>query len=100
MTSIHDNKEVNRHNAQKIYYEGAAQADVNKAFAYAKAEGYKVIARELNIPEPMVLYQIDALTNMWRKNNADVNLIGGDMAEVFKMITAFKNIQDGPKKLT
>ncbi|NTV16576.1 MAG: hypothetical protein HGB09_03910 [Chlorobiaceae bacterium] len=93
------NKEVNRHNAQKIFFEGAAHAEVNKAFAYAKAEGYKVIAKELNISESVVLYQIDALTNMWRNNNADVNLIGSDMADVFKMITAFKNIQDQPKQL-
>ncbi len=86
------NKEVNKNNAQKIYYEGLAEAEVHKAFQYAKTEGYKVIARELNIPEPSVIYQIDTLANMWRKNNADINLYSGDMAEVFKMVTAFSKI--------
>ncbi len=86
------NKEINRNNAQKIYFEGVAQADVHKAFQFAKAEGYKTIARELNIPEAVVVYQIDTLANMWRRNNADVSLIGGDMAEVFKMVTAFAKL--------
>jgi regulator of protease activity HflC (stomatin/prohibitin superfamily) len=91
------NKEVNKNNAQKIYYEGLAEAEVHKAFQFAKAEGYKIIAKELNIPEPVVIYQIDALTNMWRKNNADVNLYSGDMSEVFKMVTAFTKISNNNK---
>jgi regulator of protease activity HflC (stomatin/prohibitin superfamily) len=86
------NLEVNRNNAQKRYFEGLADAEVHKAFQYAKAEGYKTIARELNVPEAVVIYQIEMLANMWRKNNADVNLFAGDMGEVFRMITSFAKL--------
>jgi len=91
------NKEVNKNNSQKIYYDGLAEAEVHKAFQFAKAEGYKVIARELNISEPAVVYQIDTLANMWRKNNADINLYSGDMGEIFKMVTAFSKISNNNK---
>jgi len=36
---------------------------------------------------------------MWRKNNADVKLYGADMAEVFKMVTAFARISGDHGKL-
>lgn len=91
------NKEVNKNNAQKIMYEGLAHADVHKAFQYARAEGFKIIARELNISEPVVIYQLDTLANMWRKNNTGINLFSGDMAEVFKMVTAFAKVIDDKK---
>lgn len=85
------NKEVNKNNAQKIYYEGLAEADVYKALQYAKAEGYKKIAEELNIPEAKVLYQIDAITNVFQKGNNDFIFSGGEQGELFKMIaTIFK----------
>ena len=86
------NMEVNRNNAQKRYFEGLAEAEVHKAFQFAKAEGYKAIAKELGVTEPVVLYQVETLANMWRKNNADVNLYAGDMGDVFRMITTFAKL--------
>jgi len=52
------NKEVNKNNAQKIYYEGLAGAEVHKAFQFAKAEGYKIIAKELNIPDHLKITRL------------------------------------------
>jgi regulator of protease activity HflC (stomatin/prohibitin superfamily) len=86
------NVEVNKNNAKKRFFEGEAAADVHLAFQYAKAEGYKVIAEKLGISEAAALYQVDTLANMWRKNNADVNLIGSDLGEVFKLVTSFTQI--------
>ncbi len=91
------NIEINKNNAQKIFYDGLAQAEVHKAFQYAKAEGYKIIAEKLNIPEPVVIFQIDTLANIWRNNNADLNLFGGGMSDVFKMITSFAKLGNDNK---
>jgi len=91
------NLETNRNNAQQRLFEGQAAAEVHKAFQYAKAEGYKTIARELGVDEPVVLFQIETLANMWRRNNADINLYGGELGEVFKMVTAFSRIVDASK---
>lgn len=95
VTTAQINQKANEYNAKKILYEGEARADVHKAFQYAKAEGYKIIAKKLNIAEPVIVYQIDKLAEMWTRNNADVNLYAGDMAEVFKMVTAFTKITSG-----
>jgi regulator of protease activity HflC (stomatin/prohibitin superfamily) len=86
------NMEVDRYNSQKIFFEGSAKAEVEKALQYAKAEGYKKISQELGIDESIVLFQIDALAQLWKNNNTDIHLFSGDMSEIFKMVTAFSKI--------
>ncbi len=77
---------ANRNNAQKILFDGAAEAEVSKMFQYAKAEGIKRIAAELGIDDKAALYQIDTLANVWRKSKSDLNLYGSDFQQLFGII--------------
>jgi len=94
------NTTVHKNNAQKIYYEGLASAEVSKAFQYAKAQGLKKISEELGIDETLTIYQIDTLSNVWKKSNTDVNLYGGNLTELFGLIiSAYKADSNKTKDL-
>jgi len=81
----------NKNNATKIYYDGAAEAEVHKMFQFAKAEGIKEIAKKLGVDDLTAIYQIETLANVWRKSNADLNLYGNDVQQLFGMLmTVYK----------
>lgn len=76
---------ANKNNAQKILFDGAAEAEVHKMFQFAKAEGIKEIAAKLGVDDKAAIYQIETLANVWRKSNADLNLYGSDVQQLFGM---------------
>lgn len=78
---------ANKNNAQKILFDGAAEAEVHKMFQFAKAEGIKEIAAKLGVDDKAAIYQIETLANVWRKSNADLNLYGSDVQQLFGMLT-------------
>lgn len=92
------NMEVNRNNAHKRIYDGMADAEVERLFKIAKADGLNEIAKRLGITNKEALYQVDALASMWRRNNADVNLFGSGLGDMFKTILELGG-QNGQKKL-
>ncbi len=79
----------NRNNAQKIIFDGSAEAQVHKMFQYAKAEGIREIADKLGVDDKTAIYQIETLANVWRKSNADLNLYGNDVQQLFGMLMSF-----------
>jgi regulator of protease activity HflC (stomatin/prohibitin superfamily) len=92
---------ANKNNAQKILFDGAAEAEVHKMFQFAKAEGIKEIAAKLGVDDKAAIYQIETLANVWRKSNADLNLYGSDVQQLFGMLTTlYKSKVDGNNNLT
>lgn len=91
---------ANKNNAQKILFDGAAEAEVHKMFQFAKAEGIKEIAAKLGVDDKAAIYQIETLANVWRKSNADLNLYGSDVQQLFGMLTTlYKSKIDGNNNL-
>jgi len=86
----------NRNDAQKIYYDGAAEAEVHKMFQYAKAEGIREIAEKLGVDDKSAIYQIETLANVWRKSNADLNLYGSDVQQLFGMLMSVYKDKENP----
>ena len=82
------NIESNKNNAQKIIFDGAAEAKVHEMFQFAKAEGIKEIANKLGVDDKAAIYQIETLANVWRKSNADLSLYGSDIQQLFGMLTS------------
>jgi len=74
-TSVSVSAITNINNAQKIAINGAAEAEVHKE-----------IASKLGIDDKAAIYQVETLANVWRKSNADLNLYGNDVQQLFGML--------------
>lgn len=84
-----------KNKAQAQLYYGLTEAEIEKAFLYARAQGYKKIAQELNVADPIVILQIDTLSKMWKAKQANLSLYGGTLGDVFKAVTMLGQAMKG-----
>lgn len=79
---------------QKRILEGMGTSEALTILQFGKAEGYKELAKELNIEDAAALYKIDALVEAIKTNRStDISLIGEDVGDVVKILTALKSIE-------
>lgn len=78
--------------AEKIKREfiGIGDAKAMELMLFAKASGYKEIAKKLNMESGQTLIYVDLISNVL--SGAKLNFIGADMNEILKITTAIKNL--------